>query len=327
MLLAQTIAQLRTDALTDNAVLTSLTSLLNGPRKPALLESVSVTEIALGEEFPIFSNCRIHPVEDEDGRSGGRLQARMDVDLSDFITLGIETTLVLNYPRPRIAVLPVALSVSVVRFSGTLSISFEPASMSTGPESPASDMSTSAIHDETAAPSRTPTTLTFSFLPNYTLSLSTRSLLGARSRLQDVPKIAQIIESQLRTWFEDRCVSPKTQQIIVPSLWPRMKNVVDEDEKGTVAKPDVDISKTSGIQDPREEEARQGLEGEEYGRNTDAGQEWEGLRQRVSGLASTNLSTGVRQTYGRQDRDENTQEWLRTSDLEMPGPMPGTLVS
>ena len=327
MLLAQTIAQLRTDALTDNAVLTSLTDLLNGPRKPALLESVSVTEIALGEEFPIFSNCRIHPVEDEDGRSGGRLQARMDVDLSDFITLGIETTLVLNYPRPRIAVLPVALSVSVVRFSGTLSISFEPVSMSTGPESPTSNMSTSAIHDETTPPNRTPTTLTFSFLPNYTLSLSTRSLLGARSRLQDVPKIAQIIESQLRTWFEERCVSPKTQQIIVPSLWPRMRNVVDEDEKGTVGKPDVDISKTSSVRDPREEARQELAEEEEYRRNTEAGQEWEGLRQRVSGLVSMDGSTGARQTYDRQNRDENTQEWLRTSDLEMPGPMPGALVS
>jgi len=42
----------------------------------------------------------------------------MDVDLSDFITLALETKLLLNYPKPLVAILPVALAVSVVRFSG-----------------------------------------------------------------------------------------------------------------------------------------------------------------------------------------------------------------
>ena len=50
-----------------------------------------------------------------------RLLARLDVDLSDAITLGVETKLMLNYPVPLVAVLPVALAVSVVRFSGTVS--------------------------------------------------------------------------------------------------------------------------------------------------------------------------------------------------------------
>ncbi|KAI7099713.1 hypothetical protein KC339_g7999, partial [Hortaea werneckii] len=44
--------------------------------------------------------------------------------------LGIETKLVLNYPKPFVAVLPVALAVSVVRFSGTLSLSPPPPSNS-----------------------------------------------------------------------------------------------------------------------------------------------------------------------------------------------------
>lgn len=133
VLIAQTIAQLRADARQDDAVLTSLTNILNGPTRPDWLGEIRVTEIELGDEFPIFSNCRVIPVEDgglglgspnkSDGGASneGRLQARMDVDLSDVITLGIETTLMLNWPRPRVAVLPVALAVSVVRFSGTVS--------------------------------------------------------------------------------------------------------------------------------------------------------------------------------------------------------------
>lgn len=132
MLIAQTIAQLRADARQDDAVLTSLTNILNGPTRPDWLGEIRVTEIELGDEFPIFSNCRVIPVEDgglglgspnksESSSNEGRLQARMDVDLSDVITLGIETTLMLNWPRPKVAVLPVALAVSVVRFSGTVS--------------------------------------------------------------------------------------------------------------------------------------------------------------------------------------------------------------
>lgn len=139
-----------------------------------------------------------------------RLQARMDVDLSDFITLALETKLVLNYPKPRSAVLPVALSVSVVRFSGTLSISFVPSN----PSHPS------------------PTTMAFSFLDDYRLDLSIRSLVGSKSRLQDVPKIAQLIEARLHTWFDERCVEPRFQQIELPSLWPRKKNTRGGDEGG-----------------------------------------------------------------------------------------------
>ena len=88
VLIAQTIAQLRADAAEDQAVLGSLTQLLNGPSKPDFLDEIRVTEINLGEEFPIFSNCRVIPVDEHGtpikelrGDRGERLQARMDVDL------------------------------------------------------------------------------------------------------------------------------------------------------------------------------------------------------------------------------------------------------
>ncbi len=126
VLIAQTIAQFRDDAQHDDAILASLNSALNSPLKPDFLDEIKVTEISLGEDFPIFSNCRIISVDDDVGTTGGpsRLQARMDVDLSDSVTLGVETKLVLNYPKPMVAVLPVALAVSVVRFSGTVSRPF-----------------------------------------------------------------------------------------------------------------------------------------------------------------------------------------------------------
>ncbi|TQS38714.1 hypothetical protein Golomagni_00774 [Golovinomyces magnicellulatus] len=222
VLIAQTIAKLRADAQCDDAILTSLTAALNGNSRPDYIGEIKVTELSLGDEFPIFSNCRVIPVdedglsiEDEKNRSskgGGnkefnRLQARMDVDLSDFITLAVETKLLLNYPKPLVAVLPVALAVSVVRFSGTLSISFIPGSPQTA------------------------TLLTFSFLNDYRLDLSIRSLVGSKSRLQDMPKIAQIVEKRLHAWFDERAVEPIFQQIELPSLWPRKKNTRGGEEE------------------------------------------------------------------------------------------------
>ncbi|KAK7520959.1 uncharacterized protein IWZ02DRAFT_273945 [Phyllosticta citriasiana] len=235
VLVAQTIAQLRADARQDGAVLTSLTNILNGPTRPDWLGEIRVTEIELGDEFPIFSNCRIIPVEDRgfglgspsksegSSSSEGRLQARMDVDLSDVITLGIETTLKLNWPKPQVATLPVALAVSVIRFSGTLAVSFIPSAQP--PTSNDEDYSEpNNPRNSTSSHTHTPTTLAFTFLDDYRLDLSVRSLLGSRSRLQDVPKIAQLIESRLHTWFDERCVEPRFQQILLPSLWPRKRN-------------------------------------------------------------------------------------------------------
>ena len=233
MLIAQTIAQLRADAQEDEAVLGSLTQLLNGSSKPSFIDEIRVTEISLGDEFPIFSNCRVIPVDSEGtpvkeltGQKGERLQARMDVDLSDVVTLGIETKLVLNYPKPFVMVLPVALQVSVVRFSGTLSMSFSPSSFAPpGFEQKEAGVGEDKNEGHPLNPTgQSPTTLTFTFLDDYRLDLSVHSLIGSRSRLQDVPKIAQLVEGRIHQWFDDRCVEPRFQQIVLPSLWPRKKN-------------------------------------------------------------------------------------------------------
>jgi maintenance of mitochondrial morphology protein 1 len=128
----------------------------------------------------------------------------MDVDLTDFITLGIETKLHLNYPRPSIAVLPVSLSVSLVNFAASLSVSFVPR--------PPLPLASSA--------SPTTTALTFTFAPDFSFDLSVRSLVGARSRLQDIPKIAQLVESRVRLWFVERCVQPRYQRVVLPNFWP-----------------------------------------------------------------------------------------------------------
>ncbi|KAL0931604.1 mitochondrial outer membrane protein MMM1 [Colletotrichum truncatum] len=269
VLVAQTIAQLRSDAQHDDAILSSLTKALNGTSRPDFVDEIRVTELSLGEDFPIFSNCRIIPV-DEDGlslgngktlnasaatREGAKLQARMDVDLSDMLTLAIETKLLLNYPKKLSAILPVALSVSVVRFSGTLSISFIPSNPSQS----------------------TPTLMTFNFLDDYRLDLSIRSLLGSRSRLQDVPKIAQLIEARLHRWFDERCVEPRFQEIALPSFWPRKKNTRGPEDGLAENNASVGRAKGKEIDQGLRAEARREVEAEG---GTRTGREQDSLRRR-----------------------------------------------
>ncbi|KAL8791486.1 MAG: hypothetical protein Q9213_000103 [Squamulea squamosa] len=274
VLIAQTIAQFRTDAHQDEAILTSLTNLLNGPQKPDFLSSIKVTEISLGEDFPIFSNCRVDPVDDGSTEPDtARLQARMDVDLSDLITFGIETKIILNWPKPLTAVLPVALAVSIVRFSGTLSISFLPSASHPTP----------SAHPGSSPPpqqplSTTPTSLAFSFLPDYRLDLNVRSLVGSRSRLQDIPKIAQMVENRLHAWIDERCVEPRVQQIPLPSLWPRKKNTrgpLNEDDDG------LGVKASEAVRDIREEARKEVEEERKKGReNWEKEAVAEGLRWR-----------------------------------------------
>jgi maintenance of morphology protein 1 len=156
------------------------------------------------------------------------------------VTLGIETKLVLNYPKPFVMVLPVALSVSVVRFSGTLSLSFSPSSEELYPNAadggnaaPTGQPTTNEGHPLNPT-GHSPTTLTFTFLDDYRLDLSVHSLIGSRSRLQDVPKIAQLVEGRIHQWFDERCVEPRFQQIVLPSLWPRKKNTRGGDDETVV---------------------------------------------------------------------------------------------
>jgi maintenance of mitochondrial morphology protein 1 len=224
-------------------------------KRPSFVDHIKITEISMGEEFPIFSNVRVVAVEDDSSTAvPGRLQALVDVDLSDDnLTLAVETSLILNYPKPFSAILPVALSVSVVRFSGTLSISFVPAT----------EEASSADAHPTGKPK---TNLAFSFLPDYRLDLSVRSLIGSRSRLQDIPKIAQLVEARAQAWFEERVVEPRVQVVPLPGIWPRMGKVrvrdgQEDDRPTSQAGRSLASERRKSNHFPSQEEAEQLLDG------------------------------------------------------------------
>lgn len=215
VLIAQTISQLRREALLADNIYHLLSHALETLELPDYLDKIMLTEIDIGDDFPIFSNCRIKQSAD----GSGRLEAKIDVDLSDTLALGIETRLLLNYPKPLTAALPIRLSVLMVRFCGSLTVSLINTSDVEFLSHPTQKNNEAAESGSTGG-----TALMFLFLPDYRLEFSVKSLIGSRAKLEDVPKISELIEARLRSWFADRCIEPRYQVIRIPSLWPRSKN-------------------------------------------------------------------------------------------------------
>ncbi|KAL8278167.1 hypothetical protein RQP46_009340 [Phenoliferia psychrophenolica] len=173
-------------------------SLDEGPDQPGLvgIDAILVSEVEVGDKFPVLSNARVRP----SGGSGG-VRVEVDLDYTDHVSLDISTCVVVNFPRPRFAVLPIRLGLTLERFSGTLTLELP---------SPLSSTASTIGH--------THPTLNVSLHPDFTLDLSTTSLLGSRAKLQDVPKVEQLILARIRGWIQDRVVWPGRVQVALPGL-------------------------------------------------------------------------------------------------------------
>ncbi|BEI80214.1 hypothetical protein CcaverHIS002_0107430 [Cutaneotrichosporon cavernicola] len=165
---------------------------LNPPgRTLSWLDPIEVTSVNLGKTFPLLSNARMRPADDQ-----GRIRCEIDVDFADSISLIISTAVVVNFPRPRFAVLPVQIGVELVSVGGTLSVQ---------------------IHH----PKDDRQHLHVCLLPDFHLNLKTTSLLGSRAKLQDIPKLEQLILARLRAVIQDRFVFPHHLTFGLPRLLSR----------------------------------------------------------------------------------------------------------
>lgn len=89
---------------------------LNPPsRNLSWLDPIEVTALNLGQSFPLLSNARIRPADGQ-----GRVRAEVDLDWADTLSLSISTSVLINFPRPRFAVLPVQIGVELVSVAGTV---------------------------------------------------------------------------------------------------------------------------------------------------------------------------------------------------------------
>ncbi|QLG70592.1 hypothetical protein HG535_0A05330 [Zygotorulaspora mrakii] len=210
VLIAQTIQQFREEAWQKDNIMHSLNSFIErkAPELPSYLDDIKITELDIGDDFPIFSNCRIQYTPNSNKK---KLEAKIDIDLNDRLAVGVETKLLLNYPKPSIASLPINLTVAIIRFQACLTVSLTKAEEFVSIASSDDDSDTGYF-------------LIFSFAPEYRMEFETDSLIGARSKLENIPKIGRVIEYQIKKWFVERCVEPRFQFVKLPSMWPRSRN-------------------------------------------------------------------------------------------------------
>ncbi|CCF57636.1 hypothetical protein KAFR_0C06400 [Kazachstania africana CBS 2517] len=219
VLIAQAIQQFREEAWTKNNILNSLNDFIgkNSFNAPNYIDTINITELDIGEKFPIFSNCKIKYEKK-------KLEAIIDIELNDRIALGVDTRLLINFPKPATAVLPISLTVAVVKFCSRLTVSLTKANEFVH----TNNSNGTSENDEETEEDDNGYFLIFSFSPEYELKFDTKSLIGAKSKIENIPKIATLIEHQINKWFLERCVEPRFQFIKLPSIWPRSRNTREE---------------------------------------------------------------------------------------------------
>ncbi|KAI8620053.1 hypothetical protein BC830DRAFT_1101032 [Chytriomyces sp. MP71] len=191
VLLGQVIARFRSDPTITANIIKFIDAKMNGTpdqmTRPSYLGPIAITEFSLGEEYPQFKSARMQYAE-----HSSNLRAEIAFEFNDQITIGIDTTVIINWPKPAIASLPISLVLSLVKFSGTIAIEFV-----THPDTP-------------------DTFLAISVLEGFQLGIEVRSLLGHRTKVKDLPKLTSLITHKLRSVFVDEIVWPSFKKVFIP---------------------------------------------------------------------------------------------------------------
>jgi maintenance of morphology protein 1 len=80
---------------------------------------------------------------------------------------------------------------------------------------------------------------------DFVLDLKVQSLIGSRTKLEDIPKLRDLIQTKLRNVYIDKLVYPTFVKIKVPNMWKDNSNNAAEDitsdtpmeEQATVLQP------------------------------------------------------------------------------------------
>ena len=156
-----------------------------------VLDHITVTDVAVGTQFPRFGNARIHP--DETGTCA-RLYA--DFDYVDQVSIGIDTRLLMNFAQLRFGTLALAMTLRVERLAGTIAIEVGPQRV---PGAHAQEVRVSVA-------------------PDFVLDAHLSSIIGSKDKLQDVPKIEELLITRMRMFVAQRLVWPHYWSIPLPRI-------------------------------------------------------------------------------------------------------------
>ncbi|KAJ2813105.1 ERMES complex subunit mmm1 [Coemansia furcata] len=180
--LAQIIAKFRADAERHDRLVRVISEALNGELRPSVIDNIRITQFSLGADFLRITSARMVP---STGSLG--MRAELDLALHDDITLGFNTRVLVNWPRPSVAALPVTMVVSLVKFIGTVAIEFDSASLE---------------------PS-----VVVSILPDYVLDFDVQTLIGSKAKVQNLPMLTSVISRKLQAAFAKELVMPNEKRI------------------------------------------------------------------------------------------------------------------
>ncbi|KAA1471560.1 hypothetical protein DENSPDRAFT_837581 [Dentipellis sp. KUC8613] len=158
----------------------------NRMRPVGLFDTIHVHSIDLGCAAPRLSNAT---AKRPAGKGDMPAETEFDLTYTDTVSISLSTAYLFNYPKSAFARLPVSLTISLSLFASRVVLT---------PPSPASP-----------APA-----VTISIPPTFTLDLETKSLLGSRAILADVPKLHELVEHQVRRTIAQR----GTWKVVLPGL-------------------------------------------------------------------------------------------------------------
>ncbi|KAI0735277.1 maintenance of mitochondrial morphology protein 1 [Earliella scabrosa] len=160
----------------------------NKMRPKGLFDYIKVHSVDMGSSAPRLSRARVR----RELSPGAEPEIEYDMSYIDSVSISISTSVLFNYPFPSFARLPVSLTISLSLFASSVRL--------TPP------------HPNSPHP-----TITFT-LPaphsDFTLDIKTTSLMGSRAKLEDVPKVHELIQHQIR-----RVIMEKgTWKVVLPGL-------------------------------------------------------------------------------------------------------------
>jgi maintenance of morphology protein 1 len=145
--------------------------------RPRYVSKITLTELDIGTRYPRLSNVRV---------AGCVLQ--VDFDITDQLKIGVDTLLVVNWPKSDIAELPVTLLLTITKFTGTLYVEF------------------------------TAESLSVSLMDGFTLEFQSQTLLGSRTKVKDLPKLQSIISTRIQQLLVDHLVYPNNFKLEIPKF-------------------------------------------------------------------------------------------------------------
>jgi len=178
----------------EKVALKRIQDLANQVRPQSLLGPIRVHSIDLGASAPQFSNAKIAET------IGGIPQVEFDLNYTDTAFISLSTTALFNYPFPGFAKLPLSLMISLELFS--CKIVFTPPKPTTSTKQPP------VTSQEFPA-------LTVSIPPSsISLHLKMTSTMGSRAQLADVPKLHELIETQVKKLISEKA----TWKVVLPGM-------------------------------------------------------------------------------------------------------------